>query len=203
MDQEEKATSGHVIDRSKLPDEFPTNYHSPEFWEALGRAVGTFGLLEETLAKAIFAITATKEIPEDQIEVEYGKWIVTLERALTDSLGGLIDAYSKAVSDNPKIADENLQKLISGMREAAKIRNAICHGSWRMPDVKGRSVPFYVNRKLEIFETPVDIGFLKQLQTATMDLVMSVMDSVTMVGWQFPGSGRPGTPLSVAKELGG
>jgi hypothetical protein len=42
----------------KLPPSFPTQAHAPAFWEALGRAVATFGFLEETLGKAIFAFTS-------------------------------------------------------------------------------------------------------------------------------------------------
>jgi hypothetical protein len=36
----EKLT-GHVVNRSALPDKFPTQLHGPAFWEALGRAVAT------------------------------------------------------------------------------------------------------------------------------------------------------------------
>jgi hypothetical protein len=35
-----------------LPPGFPTQAHSPAFWEALGRAVATFGFLGEMLGKA-------------------------------------------------------------------------------------------------------------------------------------------------------
>ena len=54
----------YMIDRSGLPVSYPTHAHQPEFWEALGRSVATFGFLEEVLLKAIFALTATTHISE-------------------------------------------------------------------------------------------------------------------------------------------
>jgi hypothetical protein len=83
---------GHVVSRDRLPADFPTHLHRAQFWEKLGRAVATFGFLEETLAKAIFAFTATRRIPEDQSEAEYEKWLPTLERALTDPLVPILSA---------------------------------------------------------------------------------------------------------------
>jgi hypothetical protein len=68
-----------VVAFDQLPPSFPTQAHAPAFWEALGRAVATFGFLEETLGKAIFAYTGMREIPEEQINAAYEKWILTLQ----------------------------------------------------------------------------------------------------------------------------
>src|SRR5947209_8488671 len=87
-------------DFDKLPVQFPTHLHPAEFWEALGRVVATFGFLEETLGKAIFSFTATLQYPETEIQAAYEKWLPTLQRALSDPLGGLIDSYGKAVREN-------------------------------------------------------------------------------------------------------
>lgn len=61
-----------IIDRDNLPGMFPTHRHEPEFWEHLGRAIASFGFLEEVLGKAIFAFTATRRhrcsIPDDHID---------------------------------------------------------------------------------------------------------------------------------------
>lgn len=40
-----------VVDVDALPGRFPTHLHEPAFWESLGRAVATFGFLEEILGK--------------------------------------------------------------------------------------------------------------------------------------------------------
>ena len=92
MDSE--ARVGYVVNRNALPDRFPTHKHEPAFWEALGRTVATFGFLEDVLCKAIFAFTATTHYEEDEIEEAYRAWLSTLERALVDPLGNLINHKS-------------------------------------------------------------------------------------------------------------
>lgn len=185
----------YIVDIEILPLGYPTHRHPSEFWEALGRAVATFGFLEETLGKAIFSFTATRLYPEDQIEAAYEKWLPTLERALSDQLGSLIDTYKKAVCDHSHTTIENLPELIEDLRAASAVRNVICHGSWGVPDQAGRSIPLFVNRKREKFETPVDTAFLNQLRSHTTELACAVINTVTHTGWQFPGSSGPGKPI--------
>ena len=187
-----KEPTGHVINRAGLPPSYPTHAHDPAFWEALGRAVATFGFLEEVLMRAIFALTVTTHYEESEIESAYAAWAPKMTRWLSDPLGSLIDAYGKAVREHSSARIEDLDDLITDLRNACKIRNAICHGSWRAPDDTEASVPFYVNRQGEIFETPVDRAFLEQLRKATTDLACSVIDTITHMGWQFPGSIGPG-----------
>lgn len=185
----------YIIDVSNLPGNFPTHRHPGEFWEALGRTVATFGFLEEVLGKAIFSFTATRKIPENQIEAEFKKWLPTLQRALSDPLNGLIDAYGKAVRDNKAATITNLDSLLEALRNAALLRNVLCHGSWQAPDEQGRSVPFFVDKKNRIFETPIDIPYLRQVQLHVVELACNIIDTVTHMGWQFPGSSGPGNPI--------
>jgi hypothetical protein len=93
---------GHLIDQAGLPQNYPTHAMGPEFWEQLGRTIATFGFLEEVLGKEIFALTATKMLPDDPTAAaeEYSKWLATLEHALTDQLRGLIDIFGKAIKNN-------------------------------------------------------------------------------------------------------
>ena len=175
--------------------QFPTNFHEPEFWGALGRAVATFGFLEETLAKAIFAFTATKPYSEEEIKKALDEWLPKLQRALSDQLGNLIESFGKAVREHPDAAIENLDDLLRALKEASKIRNVICHGSWPPPNSYGASVPFFVNRQQERFEIPIDISFLKQLQLHVSELICTVIDTVIFMGWQFPGSRGPGRAI--------
>jgi hypothetical protein len=72
LDDEPK-TNRFILNHKALPPQYPTNMHGAEFWEALGRAVATFGFLEEVLGKAIFSFTATGRIPEEKIEEEFEK----------------------------------------------------------------------------------------------------------------------------------
>jgi hypothetical protein len=64
----------HVINRDALPQMHPTHSHEPIFWESLGRVVATFGFLEETLAKAILAFTATKPYSEEEVQKALDEW---------------------------------------------------------------------------------------------------------------------------------
>ncbi|WP_230383104.1 hypothetical protein [Paracoccus shanxieyensis] len=74
MNQPHTATSV-IIDRSKLPEGFPTHRHAAEFWEQLGRVIASFGFLEEVLGKAIFAFTATRRYSSAEIHAEYEAWL--------------------------------------------------------------------------------------------------------------------------------
>lgn len=190
---EEDEVNRSIIDRDNLPAKWPTHRHAPEFWEQLGRTIATYGFLEEVLGKAIFAYTATRRYEtEAEVQVAYAAWLPTLERALTDTLKPLADAYEKAVHENADNTTENVGELVDAIKEASEIRNVICHGSWRTPDAQGRSVPLFVNRRKEIFETPIDIAFLHQVQCHVAELACTVIDTVTHMGYQFPGGAGPG-----------
>jgi hypothetical protein len=191
--KDEGGIESFQVDFDNLPAQFPTHLHPAEFWEALGRVVATFGFLEETLGKAIFSFTATRQYSETEIQAAYEKWLPTLQRALSDPLGNLIDSYGKAVRENPKATIRNLEELIDRLRKASTIRNVLCHGSWnRRPDNRGRSLPFFVNRNSEIFETPIDLVYLNQVQRHATELACAVISTVTQMGYQFPGSTGPG-----------
>lgn len=189
------AKKGYKVDISRLPDKFPTQMHESIFWEKLGRAVATFGFLEEILAKAIFSFTGMRSYDNSQIEEAFYKWLPKLEKALSDQLVSLIDSYSKAVKEHPDSKIEDFEELISDLKKAAKIRNVLCHGSWNVPDSNGASVPFFVNKKMEVFQTSIDCAFLDQVQRHTSELASAVISTVTMMGWAFPGTAGPGKPI--------
>jgi len=190
-----KAEKRFVVDVAGLPEGFPTHLHSFEFWAELGQVVATFGFLEETLGKAIFSFTGTREYPDAELAAAYEKWLPTLKRAISDALGGLIDSYGSAVRTHGKATISNLDDLLTDLRNASAVRNVLCHGSWRPPDALGRSLPLYVNRKDEIFETSIDIAFLRQTRAHVVELACAVINTVTHMGWQFPGSSGPGVPI--------
>jgi len=184
--------AGNVVDQNRLPENFPTHSHDGEFWERLGRAVATFGFLEDVLAKAIFAFTATTEYKTEDIDRAYSEWVPKLEHSLSDPLGNLIDTYGKAVRSHSNCTIENFDLLLQDIRESSMLRNVLCHGSWRVPDSNGASIPFFINKQKEKFETPINIDFLIQVQEHTCELICSVINTVTHMGWQFPGSSGPG-----------
>ncbi len=182
----------HIINIDALPEMYPTNRHEPVFWERLGRVVATYGFLEETLGKAIFAFTATKPYSEQEVQTALEGWLPKLQHALSDQLWNLIESFGKAVREHPNATIENLEDLIEQLKRAAKIRNVICHGSWRTPNSEGASVPFFVNRQQERFDTAIDAAWLAQLQKHISELICAVINTVTHMGWQFPGGDGPG-----------
>lgn len=184
-----------AVDPAGLDPNFPTHMHEAAFWEELGRVVATFGFLEETLAKAIFAFTATTEYDEEAVAAALEKWQPTLERALTDALGGQISAYENAVKAHGGLQMVNFDELIEDLKAATSVRNALCHGSWRAPNASGASVPFFVDRKLRRFDTAVDLEFLRRVRRHVVELAFTVIGTVTSMGWQFPGSDGPGEPI--------
>ncbi|GES47133.1 hypothetical protein RsS62_63850 [Rhizobium dioscoreae] len=157
--------------------------------------MATFGLLEDTLARAIFAFTGTRRYSPEEIEGAFEKWIPGLQQTLSDTLNPLIDKYAAAVRAHPDAQFKNLDELVAHLREASKIRNAICHGAWMPPDANGLSELRYFTKKGEVFDSRIDEPFLRQLQQHATELVLAVVDSVTVMGFQFPGSSSPGIPI--------
>jgi hypothetical protein len=184
-----------IIDKDKFPPLFPTHRHSPQFWETLGRTIATFGFLEEVLGKAIFAFTATRKYSSDEIDAAYRAWIEQLEQAMIDPLQKLAESYCTAARNNPATTTENIDELVADIKKAAVIRNVLCHGSWQAPNANGASVPLFVNRQKEVFTTAIDVQYLEQVQSHVAELACSVKDTVTHMGWQFPGSAGPGKPI--------
>lgn len=188
-------TTRVITNWQAMPPMFPTHGHAAAFWEQLGRVIATFRFLEEVLGKAIFAFTATRRYGPDEIEAAYESWLPQLERALTDQLWNLSESYGKAVREHPDSSCANIDELIEDIKKASALRNVICHGSWRKPNANGVSIPFFVNRQKEIFETPIDLAYLQRVQEHVAHLACSIIDTVTYMGWQFPGGGGPGTPI--------
>jgi thymidylate synthase len=186
---------GSVVDVAGLPVKFPTHRHEEAFWESLGRAVATFGFLEEILAKAIFALTATRPWEQGDIQQAYDAWVVKLERALMDPLGNLIEVYGKAMRDHPDATTDDLDRLLEALRKAAEMRNILCHSSWRPPNPSGASLPFFVNRQKRVVDSAIDQRFLDQVQRHTAELSCAVINTVTRMGWRFPGADGPGRAI--------
>ncbi len=183
------------IARGQLPPLWPTDLFSPEFWQQLGRTIATFGLLEEVLGKAIFAFTATRTFSEENVAEHLVKWDKQLQQALTDTLWPLAEVYGKAVRDHQEADFKNVGDLVEDIKRASKVRNALCHGSWHAPDASGATKLYYFDKKDGKFDTRIDIEWLKQVQAHVVGLICSVIDSVTVMGWEFPGGAGPGKPI--------
>lgn len=182
----------YFVDMEGLPARYPTHRHTAEFWENLGRTIATFGFLENTLARAIFSFTSKKGVAENRSEHGFKNWAQTLEHALFDPFGGLITSYADAVRADKNSNVVNIEKLIEDLRAVSIIRNVLCHSSWNTPDDQGRSIPFFVDRRMNVFDEPIDVAYLHQLQRHVAELALDVINTVTQSGWQFPGTNGPG-----------
>ncbi len=190
------ANGGYLVNFDQLPELYPTHLHGAAFWEWLGRTVATYGFLENVLARAIFAFSGTRQYSEDEVQAALEKWIPKLEQSLADTLYPLIQAYEKEVLSHQSSPPEGLGDLIESLKEAAQLRNVLCHGFWNPPNEEGAAIPFFMRSKdKKLFDTPVDVMFLQRTQRATMELSAAVINTVTVLGYRFPGTSGPGRPV--------
>ena len=190
----------HVIDLNKLSKNDFTELHPSEFWEELGRTVATYGVLEETLAKASFVFSGTKVAPTENIELAVSEWVKGLEKSLSETLGSLINRFQGATKNHPELSTDNIGELCEELRNSARIRNALCHGSWRSANDQGKFKLFYFDQKLGRFEDLVDIQYLQQTRLAVCKLTANVINTVTHMGYSFPGSQSPGEQIWTGKK---
>lgn len=180
------------IDQPKLlqsePD-WPTHIFPKEFWENLGRTIGTFGLLEEVLVRAVFVITGMRRVENiEKQDEEFKAWIKHLENTLSDPLGHLIKKYERAIKENPEFSTNETISLIQDLKAQVKWRNLLCHCSWRIPNSDGESIPLYRDKSGEIFDSKIDMKFITGVRSVTITLICRVMDSITERGYDFPGT---------------
>ena len=89
-----------------------------------------------------------------------------------------------------------IEDLLDHLSKASRMRNVLCHGSWGIPDETGASKPLFVERKGEMmFDMAIDGAFLDQVRQHVVELACAVINQVTTMGWQFPGSLGPGRPV--------
>lgn len=197
MSEGDTGIKRYVVNINSLPELYPTEEYSAQFWEHLGRAIATFSFLEGILKRAIFAFTATRQYDSaEETEAVYEAWLLQLQQVLTDQLWNLAEKYGEAVRNNADSTIPNVNTLVGEIKEAARIRNVLCHGAWlNIPNGEGKAVPFFVNKNNKKFAMPIDIDYLRNVQQRIAKLACIVINSVTHMGWQFPGSMGPGKPI--------
>jgi len=197
MSEEDTEIKRYVVNMDILPELYPTDKYSAQFWEHLGRAVATFSFLEGILKRAIFAFTATRRYDSaEEAEAAYETWLLQLQQVLSDQLWKLAEKYGEAVRNNADSTILNVQALVDEIKVAAKIRNVLCHGAWlNIPDEEGKAVPFFVNKNNKKCAMPIGIDYLRNVQQRITKLACIVINSVTHMGWQFPGSTGPGRQI--------
>lgn len=195
---EEKVARSH-LDREQLPEHFPTHRHSAMFWESLGRTVATFGVLEETLGKAVFSLTVGQYYArEEEAHAAYQMWLQDLQQGPGEPLVNLADSYAQMALGHPDSEPEAVEQLVADIRRFAALRKVLCHGAWQTADEAGDALPMFVDRSQNIFGTPVDIDYMERVRRHVVDQICCVIDSVTRMGWTFPGDAGLGKRFSDA-----
>jgi hypothetical protein len=189
------------FDLRDQPSLFPTHVFESDFWAHLGRAVATYGFLEFVLGRYVFALTATTSLPEGDLSGLVDQWLKTLKGCLADPLGGLIPRFEKALREHDSSGTDDELMLVSLLKDAKKLRDALCHASWTMADDDGRALPWFINNQLEQLETPIDAEFLTKTQKHVAELACAIVTTVTVRGIQFPGTSGRGKPIGQATSV--
>ena len=194
------------IDRERMPDQWPTHRIPREFWEELGRTIGTLAFLEDCLKRANLAITATRTYRTvEQAEAAFATWQSDLETSMNETLKKLADRMATALKDDERYPATALEAIRNGLRRVTEQRNALCHGAWVGYDSELRIATLRYWRKNEWRQSTsrcLSMSDLSEIRRDATDLTYDVVDLVVRQGIQFPGSTAGGKELrNVAGKL--
>ena len=189
-----------VVDRARLPEDWPTNRGTPAFWEALGRTVAAFTHLEDMLARAYFGLTASRQFADmEEATAAFPQWEKDLKATLTDSLYSLTSKLRKAFSDDDRVCDDVAHGFLARLDALRVWRNALCHGAgqgFATDDStslrhfrKGDDGPEQLDDRLTL-------ATISSIRAETVSLTLDVVDIVSAAGVRFPGTALPGIDLS-------
>ena len=153
----------------QIPPDWPTHKGSEALWEELGRTVATFGMLEDTLARAYFHVTGQQQLiegvdPKEQLPKEQLEaWAADLIGRLPETLKPLADRMKAAW----KALDGELTERRAAMADEIKIladeRNRLCHGAWVAFNEPDRGTVRYFPRKFDVGEIFLDTRSVEDL----------------------------------------
>ena len=187
------------IDRERMPDQWPTHRIPPEFWEELGRTIGTLAFLEDCLKRANLAITATRTYRTvEQAETAFATWERDLETSLNETLGRLAKRLATAIRADKRYSADAVDAIEHGLKSIAERRNALCHGAWVGYDQdsgvatlrywKGDEWRQRTSRTL----SSTDLALIRR---KAVEITYEVVDLVVSQGIQLPGSTAPGKEI--------
>ena len=189
-----------IVDRARLPKDWPTNRGSSAFWEQLGRTVATISHLEDMLARAWFGLTASRKYEDiKQAEAAFPEWEKALKKSLTDSLHSLTRKLDKAFNEDDRVPDEVAGAFIARLHELRIWRNALCHGAWQGFQDDGSVGLRYFRRGdegPESLENRLSAETLSSIRATSVDLTADLVDIVSAAGVRFPGSALPGADVT-------
>ena len=118
-----------------------TPVHDPtvQLWEQIGRAVATFGMLEDLLPRALYIITGYQRVDEtEDTNQQVEEWCARLIKSMSDTLGGLALSLKAAWKERDGVLQPENAKLVQEIQVLTKLRNRVCHATYQdfmTPDV--------------------------------------------------------------------
>lgn len=192
-------TQGFEIDRARMPDEWPTHLFPQEFWEELGRTIGTLAFLEDCLKRANLAITATRTYHSvEQAEAAFAVWEGDLEASLNEALGRLAQRLVTTIKADKRYSPNAAIAIDHGLKRIAESRNALCHGAWVGYDRDSGVATLRYWKKKEWRQNSsrcFSTSDLVRIRHEAVEITYDVIDAVTRQGIQFPGSTSPGKAI--------
>ena len=157
----------------RAPDRLPD-----EMAAALGHAVAAFGFLEEALKRAIFSLTR-KGLGEDAGDEALHAWLRRMEDLADDTLGTLIDSFL-AAARRGVVGD--LGPLPQELPQLRRLRNLLCHASWRPGALPGSWHPTFINTRGERHPDDMTAADVTQIRDRTLQAARQVVAVMRCTG---------------------
>ena len=174
------------------PPNWPTHRGSEALWEELGRTVASFGMLEDTLARAHFHMTGQQQLvegvdPKEQLDA----WAARLLRGLTEPLKPLADRLEAAWKALDGELSDRRAEIAQEIRMLADERNRLCHGAWIAFDEPDRGTVRYFPRKFDVgsdYLAARSVQDLTRIRSRVVAIIEDVIvDTEARSGCPFPG----------------
>ena len=155
------------------PDRLPE-----EMAAALGHAVAAFGFLEEALKRAIFSLTR-KGLGQDAQDHALHAWLRRMEEIADDTLGTLIDSFLAAARRSDGVDLGALPRTLTDLR---RMRNLLCHASWRPGARPGMWHPTFINTRGERHPDDMSADDLLHVRDRTLQAARQVVAVMRRTG---------------------
>ena len=120
-----------IAELKAVVEERPIQPASEALWEEVGRAVATFGTLEDVLARTLYVITGHQKVKEDDApDEQVEEWCEKLISHMSDTLGGLAHVLGAAWNERDGVLHRGNKEIVDEITAVAKERNRLCHKAW-------------------------------------------------------------------------
>ena len=184
-----------AVEERRIPDpgQWPTATGSVAFWEELGRTVATLGMLEDTLARAFFALSGQALVDQERdVQRQLDEWCAQLVAGLSETLKPLADRMAATWCRQDGALSERHGAMREAIRELADERNRLCHGAWiHFESADTGTVRYFAKRKERagVHNATRSVKALARTRHRAADLIRDVIeDTRHRTGKPFPGT---------------